>query len=1036
MNAPKRPFVFLCLAASLNLDPPLRAQTPEWIWHDNKGAAPADGEVRFFRKTFTLDTRASKAVLSAAGDDHVTVFLNGKEVLRNDAWQEADTVDVTQAIKAGENIIAARGKNDSSAAGFIGKLDLTLAGGKQQTVVTDTSWISSATDTVGWEKPGFVPDGWTRSVSLGKLGVDPWGNVMAAAVGRASGRGSRQATPAEALATLPGFIVELVRSAEPGEGSWVCLAVDSKGRLIISPQDPREPMLRVVLTPQGKVEKIEKIELPVGGAMGLLYAFDSLYVNGKGKDGLALYRLRDTNADDQYDSVEVLRKWTGDGGEHGPHGVVLGPDKKLYVVCGNFVNVPDDVVPASAHKHYADDIVLPRMEDGNGFGAGKKPPGGFVARMDPDGKNCELFAAGFRNTYDIAFNPDGELFGFDSDMEWDWGTPWYRPTRVNHIVSGGDYGFREGTAKWPNWYPDSLPTTLDIGIGSPTGVKFGFDAHFPDAYRAALFIMDWSYGRLLAVHLTPQGSTYTGAFSSASFSPDGKHRSAAGVVENFVAPKSLHEPGPKATLNVTDLEFGKDGAMYFLTGGRGTQSGLYRVTYPEPIPAAGNEKFPSADAAEARKLRRQLEKFHGLQDSGAIEFAWPHLNHPDRWIRYAARIALESQPVPAWKDRALNETKPEAALTALLALARLGSKETQADLLRALGRFPLDTLNEEQKLEKLRVIEVSLARQGRPSDDLVKLAIEKLDRQFPSKSWPLNRELSQLLIYLEAPDAVDKTLDLLANAQFQEEQIHYLISLRNLKSGWTMDQHAAYFGWYNGDRKSIRHSAETLKWFADAGRDYSDGASFPRFIANIRKAATAALSDSERAGLVAIITGAPVTPKPPAVPRQFVKEWKMDDLLPDLERVSSGRSFEKGKQAFNDAQCIACHRFGNDGGAVGPELSAASSKYTRRDILESIIVPSKVVSEQYQNVALSLKNGDEVTGRVIEEDGRRLVVVTDPLKQTQREVRKSEIQERRPSNLSPMPESLVTILTKDEILDLLAYIESGGKPSAAAFRRQ
>src|SRR6266487_1484496 len=79
------------------------------------------------------------------------------------------------------------------------------------------------------------------------------------------------------------------------------------------------------------------------------------------------------------------------------------------------------------------------------------------------------------------------------------------------------------------------------------------------------------------------------------------------------------------------------------------------------------------------------------------------------------------------------------------------------------------------------------------------------------------------------------------------------------------------------------------------------------------------------------------------------------------------------------------------------------------------------------------ESGDDVTGRVIEEDSRKIVVVTDPLKQTQREIRKSEIQERRPSRLSPMPEGLVSILTKEEILDLLAYIESGGKPTAAEF---
>src|SRR5881296_1630910 len=99
MNAPKLPVLFLALAASVNFPIPLGAQTPEWIWHDNKGAAPADGEVRYFRKTFTIDGPASKAVLSAAGDDHVIVFLNGKEVLRNDTWQQAYTVDVTRALE-------------------------------------------------------------------------------------------------------------------------------------------------------------------------------------------------------------------------------------------------------------------------------------------------------------------------------------------------------------------------------------------------------------------------------------------------------------------------------------------------------------------------------------------------------------------------------------------------------------------------------------------------------------------------------------------------------------------------------------------------------------------------------------------------------------------------------------------------------------------------------------------------------------------------------------------------------------------------
>src|SRR6185436_18733583 len=67
------------------------AQMPEWIWHDNKGVAPADREVRFFRKTFSAEPGVRRAVLMAAGDDQATVFLNGKQVLVSRSWNKAVT---------------------------------------------------------------------------------------------------------------------------------------------------------------------------------------------------------------------------------------------------------------------------------------------------------------------------------------------------------------------------------------------------------------------------------------------------------------------------------------------------------------------------------------------------------------------------------------------------------------------------------------------------------------------------------------------------------------------------------------------------------------------------------------------------------------------------------------------------------------------------------------------------------------------------------------------------------------------------------
>lgn len=965
----------------------LHAQIPEWIWFDNKDSAPEALEVRYFRKAFEAPPQFTKAVLTTTGDDRVSAFLNGKQVAENRNWKNAVSVDLTKEIRPRENVLALRGRNDNGAAAVIAKLEFTLKDGKKQSVVTDASWLASR-DEIDWDKP----------ISRGKLGVQPWGDVMAQAV----------ATAPEKLTVLPGFKVELLRSSERGEGSWVCMAVDPKGRLIISPQEGVGNMLRVTLSKSGQIDKLEKIDVPVGSAMGLLHAFDSLYVSGNGPDKLALYRIKDTDADDQYDKVEMLRRFDGAGGEHGSHALVLGPDNKIYYIHGNFVKVPADISRNSPHRNYAEDVLLPRQEDGNGFGVGIKPPGSFVLRMDKDAKQIELFAAGMRNAYDIDFNTDGELFTFDSDMEWDWGTPWYRATRIYHVVSGGDYGFREGTAKYPEYYPDALPPTVDIGIGSPTGVKFGTKAkQFPAKYQRAFFAMDWSYGRIVAVHLTPNGATYGGSF------------------EPFVVGKPL---------NVTDLEFGQDGAMYFTTGGRGTQSGLYRVTYTGEGHREIREIRERDEAASARTIRRKLEAFHGKQDKAALELAAKYLDNNDRWVRYAARIALESQPVEEWKERALKQPTKLGTLTALLALARLGPADAQADLLEALGQYWPDAFDEQEKLEALRICSLAFIRMGRPSEKTARDVIDSVAPLYPSSSPRLNRELAQLLIYLEAPGVVQKTMDLIARAETQEEQLHYIFHLRNVKNGWTPEDRQKYFAWFKRDRSRDKQAAEVKRWFADVGREYTDGASFPKFMANIKRDAIATLKESEKLELASLISADPGKTQPKAE-RKFVKEWTMADIVPALADASKGRNYQRGREAFVVTQCLACHKFGTEGGSVGPDITGAASRFNRRDLLETIIEPSKVISDQYQNITVTKKDGDEITGRLVEENDERLVLVVNPLSGDRVEIKKGDVGRRTPSKLSSMPEGLVNVLTKEEILDLLAYIEAGGKQEHAAFAK-
>jgi putative heme-binding domain-containing protein len=1029
-----RLFVFAAVLAAVHT---ATAQTPEWIWHANGGKAPGNNERRFFRKTFTLPAKPAKAVLAASVDNEGTAFVNAKSVGTIVAWEQAVAVDVTGDLVAGENILAVRGINHGGAAGVVARLELTFADGKKQSIVSDTTWLTHTEDVAGWQQLTFKADGWAKPVSVAKLGAGPWGDVLGgggakgtAKAGNPKADGKRVATAAESLYTLPGFKIELLISGEPEEGSWVNLCKDNKGRLILSPQyraaNPDGGLLRVTLGKDGKVAKREFIARPLYDAQGMTFANGALWVvvnkySTKFESGL--YRITDDGSD-TWSKIELVKKIPG-GGEHGPHAVELGPDGNLYVMAGNHTKPPADLEPNPQYRNYGEDHVLPRQWDGNGHAAGILAPGGYVLRSKPDGTKFEFFCGGFRNQYDFAFNVDGELFTYDSDMEWDWGMPWYVPTRVNHCVSGGDYGWRSGTGRWPDYYADSLGAVPDIGVGCPTGVGNGKGAKFPAKYQRAIYVMDWTYGRLIACHLKPDGASYTATW------------------ENFVAPAGLMKPGqPKPPLNLTDLIIGDDGAMYFTIGGRGTASGLYRVSY------TGKESTAPAweankEGAEARALRRKLESYHGKPDPKALDFIWPHLNSPDRAIRFAARVAVEAQPVATWQTRALEEKSADGGLTSLLALARLGGKSAQDECLRALGKWPLSTLPERQQLDKLRVIQVSIARHGLPSADVVKLATEKLSTSYPNKSNLVNRELSQVLIALGAPDVVGKTLAIMASAKTQEDVMHYLFHLRTAKH-WTPVQRQEYFGYWTKDRKGWAHQGDTVKWFDEAGRPYGDGSSFNNFLKNFLKEAHGNLTPTELAEfspIVAKINDGLATGRraqsdfPAAKTRSFVKAWTMADFA-DLDAVGKGRNFEKGRQAFVDAQCLACHRFGLEGGGVGADLTAVSSRFSRRDVLESILDPSKVVSEQFQNTTVWLKNGDDHTGRLVNETTDTLVLVPNQLQpDTKITVKKSDVTKRAFSKISPMPQGLADALSKEDILDLLAFIESAGRRQHTAFAK-
>ena len=764
---------------------------------------------------------------------------------------------------------------------------------------------------------------------------------------------------------------------------------------------PRKPMIV-----SGEKALVEKIPAKIGEAQGLLWAFDALYVVvNKGKDyETGLYRVTDKDGDDQLEHVELLRALTGGAGEHGAHAILLTPDKQgFYIVCGNQTKMTE-VTHSRVPPVWDEDKLLPRIY-GRGFMKGVTPPAGIVYKVDRDGKSWEVIASGFRNQFDAAVNADGELFTYDADMEWDMNCPWYRPTRICHVVSGTDWGWRNGSAKWPVYYPETLTPVVDIGPGSPTGVCYGYGTKFPAKYQNAMFICDWSYGKLYAVHMEPTGATY------------------AGIAEEFVT---------GTPLPLTDVVTHPDGSLYFTIGGRRVQSGLYRVTY------VGNEpthetKFTSG--MQARDLRHQLEALHQKGDAASVNTAWKSLDHQDRFVRSAARTILEHQPVELWQDRALEEENPRKALAALLALSRMFKRSyvpsgpeldtppptypapegaqhpMQMRILAELAKFKWAELSLDEQIEMIRLVHVILYRLGPPDEDTRLAMTLAADLVYPAKDANLNSLLTELMVYLQAPSAAAKGTALLAKAPTQEEQIDQARHLRFLKTGWTLETRKSYLTWLN------------------SARSFHGGANFANFIQELRTDALATLSAEEKTALADLIY--PPLPAAgtaqPVVVRPFVKDWKMEEAATLLAGGMKGRDFDRGRSLFGATSCFACHRFTNEGGSVGPDLTGLSGRFSARDILESVLEPSKVVSDQYASVQIVTTEGKVIVGRIVNLAGDTVQVNTNMADPNAIEaIDRKSIEEMGPSKTSMMPTGLLNTLNDEELLDLMAYLLSRG----------
>src|SRR5262249_3756905 len=186
--------------------------------------------------------------------------------------------------------------------------------------------------------------------------------------------------------------------------------------------------------------------------------------------------------------------------------------------------------------------------------------------------------------------------------------------------------------------------------------------------------------------------------------------------------------------------------------------------------------------------------------------------------------------------------------------------------------------------------------------------------------------------------------------------------LSDVQRGWTIDQHKRLFG-----------------WFARAGAQRG-GVDFGEYLDQIKRDIVSQLDAREVAALGDLLRERPSEdPYDALKKRALVQKWTVAGLLPLIEQASGPGDRGRGREVFTTALCYRCHRFQGQGGMVGPDLTGVVRRFNAHDLLEALIEPNRVISDQYRISQIALKDGRILTGKVKDISGNTLVLMKDPL---------------------------------------------------------
>jgi hypothetical protein len=342
--------------------PNYQGTKPNWIWSNPESP---DWDTVVLARRFELATPPVRTLLRGSADNHVRVFLNGKLALESDDWAQALEVDVSKLVQDGDNELVALAWNEGGQAAAWFELVAERDGARPLRVLSDGSWtaqrLSIHTDRATWTPASLDRARFSPAHVVGAFGMAPWGLLT---FGSPAIVAQEHALPAEDLVLLPGFRAEKVER------------VADRGR------QRARPVLGLRLALRGRQPRAPERDKP------------------------GLYRMprhQRRRRARQHRSCCASSKAAASTGRMRSCSAPMA--RSLWIVGGNHTQAARarstrSLVP----QCWAEDQLLPRIADPNGHAVGIVAPGGWIVPHGPGRQHWELFAAGFRNAYDIAFD--------------------------------------------------------------------------------------------------------------------------------------------------------------------------------------------------------------------------------------------------------------------------------------------------------------------------------------------------------------------------------------------------------------------------------------------------------------------------------------------------------------------------------------------------------------------------------------------------------------------------------------------------------